>query len=507
MALARTYSAALTGAEGHLVEVEADITGGVPATIVTGLPDTALREARDRIRAAIINSGRDWPRRKITISLSPADLPKRGSGFDLAIAVALLAADEAIPPAALDGIVFLAELGLDGRLRPVSGVLPAAVAAAVGGKTTMVVAAENKAEAGLVPGVRVVGAQNLAQVTDWLRDGTPPTADPPSPPGPPGPGQREPDFRDYPGTARARRAAEICAVGGHHLSLLGPPGAGKTMLAERLPGILPGLGQIDALEVTSLHSAAGLLPGDRGRVVRPPFQHPHRTCPVPAMTGGGSPIRPGAASLAHRGVMLLEDAPEFSRQVLDSLRGPLETGQVTVTRSYLRATFPAKFLLIITARPCPCGAADDRACGCNPTQRLRYLGRLSGPLLDRIDVKIRLDAASPGEIRQRLRSAESSAVIAERVADARERSARRLEGTPWRLNAEIPGAELRRSYVPEAGAMREVEHAMDRNRLSPRGADKILRVAWTMADLAGRDRPGKGEVHAALQLFLGEERA
>lgn len=504
MPFARTSTAALIGVDAHLVEVEADVSDGLPATILIGLPDSVLREARERVRAAVLNSGETWPVRKITIGLSPVNLPKRGGGFDLAIAVALLAADEALPLPVPEDMMFLAELGLDGRLRPVPGVLPAAAAAATSGMMTVVVAAENKAEAELAPGARVVGAEDLAQVMGWLRDGILPDPDPSSTPGLPTPGQPGPDFRDYPGTPQARLAAEICAAGGHSLSILGPPGAGKSALAERLAGILPDLGRIDALEVASLRSAADLLPG---WISRPPFQRPRRMCSVPAMIGGGSPIQPGAASLAHRGILLLEDAPEFRRAVLDSLRQPIETGQVTVARAYAQATFPAKFQLVVTARPCPCGAADEGACGCTAVQRRRYLARLAGPVLERIDVKIRLDRADADEIRQRLRSAERSAVIARRVADARERSACRLEGTPWRHNAEIPGAELRRSYVSEPGAMRETEHAMERGRLSGRSADKVLRIAWTAADLAGRDRPGRDEVHTALQLFLGEEQS
>jgi magnesium chelatase family protein len=501
---------ALVGVQGHLVEVEADIASGLPATILVGLPDTALREARDRIRAAIVNSGEKWPTAKITVGLSPAALPKRGSGFDLAIAVAILAAAEAVPASALAGKMFLAELGLDGRLRPVPGVLPAVVAGACGAET-VVVAAQNAEEAALVPGVKVIGASSLAEVIIWLRGGPPPSpvavTDAPHGPTPTAAMAKKMDLAEVLGQAEARLAAEICAAGGHHLSLLGPPGAGKTMLAERLPTILPGLAAPAAIEVTSIHSVAGRLPPGSGLITTPPFCAPHHSSSMAAIVGGGSGvIRPGQASLAHHGILLLDEAPEFHRDVLDALRQPLESGEVVIARAGTQAVFPARFTLVLAANPCPCAKAAGpgrSGCSCSPAARRRYLARISGPLLDRVDVKVRLQPVSRRDMLYDRKFAESSAVVAQRVAAARERAAARLAETPWRMNAEVPGTALRRSFAPAAGALTCLDRAMELGQVSARGTDKIIRVAWSLADLAGKDRPGTDQVNLAIGLWLG----
>jgi magnesium chelatase family protein len=521
MALARTHAIALVGVQGHVVEIEADIEAGLVTLLLVGLPDTALREARDRIRSAIVNSQQSWPQRRITVGLSPASLPKRGSGFDLGIAVAILAAAGSVRTVKLNDTVFLSELGLDGRLRPVPGVLPAVAAAATAGFRRIVTAPDNLPEALLVPGVQVVAPANLAALLAWL-NASKAVADPAGvqvvesgdgmaavPASKPLPGDStggRRDLADVAGQPVARRAAEICAAGGHHLMLLGSPGVGKTLLAERLPTIMPQLTPAEALEVSAIHSVAGTLTAAQPLMMEPPFCAPHHTATKAAIVGGGSGIiRPGAASLAHLGCLFLDEAPEFDRDVLDALRQPLESGEVVIARSSATARFPARFTLVLAANPCPCArtSAAGAGCTCTPLARRRYLARLSGPLLDRVDVKVEMLPVSRAELLCDRRMAEPSTNVAERVLMARERAARRLRGTAWRMNAQIPGGELRRSFRPMPEALAPLERAMDLGQVSARGADRIIRLSWTLADLAGADRPGRAEVGYALGLWLG----
>ena len=515
MALARAWSVALAGVQGTVVEVEADLAPGLPGLTIIGLPDAALSESRDRVRAAVLNSGESWPQRRITLGLSPATLPKHGSGFDMSMAVAVLSAAGGLPLHALEGVVFFGELGLDGRVRPIRGVLPASMAAAAAGFNRVVVPLANAAEAALVPGLDVWAVASLREILVALRTGQRPElplADPVDAAtyaeGEPG---REHfdvglDLSDVLGQPSGRRAVEVAAAGGHHALLLGDPGTGKTMLAARLPGLLPELDRAAALEVTAVHSIAGVLPGDCPLVTRPPFRDPHHTTSVAALVGGGSGMaRPGVASLAHHGVLFLDEAPEFAAGVLDALRQPLESGHVTIARSGGTARYPARFLLVLAANPCGCSTSSAKpgSCTCSPLIRRRYLNRISGPLLDRVDLQVRMDPVSRAELLADRHHVEQSATVAARVVVARSRAAQRLAGSPWRTNSDVPGRELRDRWAPARTALAAAERALDAGRLSARGLDRVLRVAWTLADLADRPRPTADDIDEALYLRTG----
>ena len=501
MALAHAWSVALVGVEGYVVEIEADLAQGLPGLSLIGLPDAALAESRDRVKAAIVNSGQPWPQRKVTLALSPALLPKRGSSFDLALAAGILAANDSVPAAALRGRVLLGELGLDGRVRPVHGVLPAVLAGVRAGFEKVVVPVENLAEARLVPGISAVGVASVSSLLAVLRgtsDGDEPAQRPatslPSP---------LPDLADVAGQPVGRHAVEVAAAGGHHLFLLGSPGAGKTMLAERLPSVLPPLSVEEALEVTAIHSVAGRLPPGGPLLTRPPFQDPHHGATVAAIVGGGTGIaRPGAACLAHRGVLFLDEAPEFSPSVLDGLRQPLEKGWASIARAGGTAVYPARFCLVLAANPCPCARPED-ACVCPADRRRRYLSRLSGPLLDRVDLRVAVPRVTRAEMLADNGRGEPSELVASRVADARAAAAGRYAGTGWRTNNDVPPTELRHRWPIPRRATRSLEDAMDRGVISARGFGRILRVAWTMADLQGVAVPGPDQVDLALGYRTG----
>lgn len=530
MGFARTCSVALVGVEGVVVEVQADLEPGVAAFTLVGLPDKSLTESKDRVRAAVVNSGAEWPQKKLTVGLSPASVPKAGSGFDLAVACAVLGASERIDPRVLSDIVMIGELGLDGRVRPVRGILPAVLAAAEAGYEQVVVPECAAAEASLVPGVSVLGVRTLRQLIAVLADEPVPDEEPDE--GRPDPlmaGLRLPgagaatgvhtagaaqqdhghDLADVVGQLAARTAVEVAAAGGHHLFLEGPPGAGKTMLAERLPAILPKLAREESLEVTAVHSIAGLLPAGKPLVDDAPYCAPHHSATMQSLVGGGQGIaRPGAVSLAHRGVLFLDETPEFSSHALDALRQPLEAGHVVIARSAGVVRFPAKFLMVLAANPCPCGrfSRTDDLCECPSAAIRRYQARLSGPLLDRVDLRVEVDRVTRTELTGRGARGESTATVADRVRSARERAAERLLGTPWRTNSEVPGRELRSRWHAAPGAMDEAERCLERGGLTARGLDRVLRVAWTIADLVGHDRPDATDVSLALQLRTGVPR-
>jgi magnesium chelatase family protein len=514
---ATTHTVALLGAMGHVIDVQVDLSNGKIRTAVVGRPDAAVNEAIDRCRAAVDNSLVHWPTSKrITILLSPADLPKRGTHLDLAIATGVVAAaDQNFPRASLDDTVLLGELSLDGRLRCVPGVLPMVLAARSSGIRRVLVPEPQAAEAALVDGLAVFGVRSLGQALAVLTGDDLPDAPPVDPPtGNPLVSWRgdrrleDVDLRDVRGMADTRFALEVAAVGGHHLLLTGPKGAGKTTLAERLPTILPDLGDDEALELTAVYSLAGGLPPGSRVLRRPPFRAPHHTASRAGILGGGTGrVRPGEVSKAHLGVLFLDEFPLLPSDVVEALRQPLESGEITIARGDEEATYPARAMLVLACNPCACGAYHphnrDNACTCDEAKRRHYRSKISGPIADRIDITRFVDPARPHEQHDPLDAPEPSAAVRERVTVARERQRVRYAGSPWRVNGDVPGPVLREEWPLEPAAARALDTAVYGGGLTRRGATRVHRVAWSVADLRGLDRPGPDELEVALRLRKG----
>ena len=512
--LATAHTVVLQGSLGHLVEVQVDISPGVVGATIVGRPDASLLESRDRVRMAITHAAPPWPAtRRVTILLTPADLPKRGTHFDLAIALGVKAADGTLPPDALAGTVFIGELTLGGALRPVPGVLPMVLAAAGRGMCRVFVPEPQAAEAAMVPGVEVYGVRSLGQVIAQLCGQEVPVAEPVH-----GGGGtsllswrgedrgEDVDLADLVGMADTRFALEVAAAGGHHLMLSGPKGSGKTSLAERLPTILPDLTREEALELTAVLSLAGQV--EPGLATRPPFRAPHHDVSKSSLLGGGSGrVRPGELSKAHCGVLFLDEFPLFRTDVIDALRQPMESGEIRVVRGEESAVYPARGMVVLASNPCPCGEfhpiARENRCLCPEVARREYRRRISGPIADRVDILRHVLPAGPAD-RGPFAVRESSADVRLRVTAARDRQSRRYDGRGWRLNAQVPGHTLRQEWPLPRAVQARLDDEVHGGRLSRRGATRVHRLAWTVADLLDLAEPDARAYESALHLRTGD---